>query len=135
MRRIVIASHGRMAEGVKHTLDFITGGNFNIYAVSAYVDDTPLSSQISSLFSSFDISDEVIVLTDMISGSVNQEFMSFRNNNVFLIAGINIPLALAVLLENDSEPLNEQRLSCLVEEAKMQMQLIDCSAESMEGDE
>ena len=72
MRRVVIASHGRMAEGVKHTLDFITGGNFKIYAVCAYVDDTPLNKTIADLFSSFDENDEVVVLTDMISGSVNQ---------------------------------------------------------------
>lgn len=135
MRRIVIASHGKMAEGVKHTLDFITGGNFKIYAVCAYVDDTPLNKTINDLFSTFDPNDEVVVLTDMVSGSVNQEFMSYRNNNVFLIAGINIPLALAVTLEDDSKPLTYEVLNGIIKESMAQIQLMDCVAENMEGDE
>ena len=135
MRRIVIASHGKMAEGVKHTLDFITGGNFNIYAVCAYVDETPLNKTISDLFSSFDPNDEVVVLTDMISGSVNQEFMSYRNKGIFLIAGINIPLALAVTLEDDSKPLTYEVINRIVKESMAQIQLMDCAAEDMEGDE
>lgn len=135
MRRVVIASHGRMAEGVKHTLDFITGGNFKIYAVCAYVDDTPLNKTIADLFSSFDENDEVVVLTDMISGSVNQEFVSYRNNNVFLIAGINIPLALAIVLQDDSTPLSYEILNGIVEESKEQIQLMNCVVCEMEGDE
>ena len=41
MRRLVIASHERMAEGVKNTLDFITNSSFSVYAVNAYT--TPVS--------------------------------------------------------------------------------------------
>ena len=40
MRRLVIASHERMAEGVKNTLDFITNSSFSVYAVNAYYTDT-----------------------------------------------------------------------------------------------
>ena len=52
MRQLVIASHGCMAEGVKHTLDFITNNSFSIHAVNAYASASPLEELLKNVFDS-----------------------------------------------------------------------------------
>jgi Phosphotransferase system, mannose/fructose-specific component IIA len=37
MRRIVVASHGSMAEGMKNTIELFAGKNENVSYLSAYV--------------------------------------------------------------------------------------------------
>ena len=39
MRRYIIASHHKLAYGLKDTVDFLTNGIKKIYDVNAYVDD------------------------------------------------------------------------------------------------
>ena len=45
MRRFVIASHHRMARGLKETLEFLTSRS-DIVDISAYVDERDLDGQI-----------------------------------------------------------------------------------------
>lgn len=62
MRRYVIASHHRLAKGLKDTLEFLTARR-DIRDINAYVDDQDLDEQIQSVFSSFSPEDEVIIMT------------------------------------------------------------------------
>ena len=48
-RVIVIASHHRMADGLKETLNFITGGLTEVVSLSAYVDNRPVEEEIDEL--------------------------------------------------------------------------------------
>ena len=41
-RTIVLASHHRLAEGLKDTLDFISGGGQDIVTLAAYLDNQPV---------------------------------------------------------------------------------------------
>lgn len=124
MRKLVIASHERMAYGVKCTLDFITNGSYEIYEISAYMDESKLEDKISSLFKSFLKDDEIIILTDMLSGSVNQAFIPYRNDHTFLITGYNLPLALELLLYPENEKLDYTKINELINKSKSQIQIV-----------
>ena len=92
-RVIVIASHHRMADGLKETLNFITGGLTEVVSLSAYVDNRPVEEEIDELMNGFADEDEVVVLTDLTSGSVNQKFFKYRNRpHTHIVSGINLPL-------------------------------------------
>lgn len=52
-RVIVIASHHRMADGLKETLNFITGGLTEVVSLSAYVDNRPVEEEIDELMNGF----------------------------------------------------------------------------------
>ena len=59
MRRYIIASHHKLAYGLKDTVDFLTNGIKKIYDVNAYVEDVedgekPIEEVVSELFASFD---------------------------------------------------------------------------------
>ena len=48
MKRIlIIASHEKMADGMKDTLNFISGGIQETIALSAYVDNRPVGKYIT----------------------------------------------------------------------------------------
>ncbi|WP_369596110.1 PTS sugar transporter subunit IIA, partial [Lacticaseibacillus paracasei] len=77
-RTIVLASHHRLAEGLKDTLNFISGGGQDIVSMAAYLDNQPVENQVDALMASFPADRDVIVLTDMMAGSVNQKFFKYR---------------------------------------------------------
>lgn len=133
MRHIVIASHGRFAAGMKDTLEFV-GGDLGIVDICAYIDDVALETQIERVFSGFSPEDEVLVLTDMMQGSVNQAFQGYMGDRCFLISGINIPCALELALS--SEPLTKERIEGVIERAREQLVFVNDAALNIEdGDE
>lgn len=122
MKRIVIASHSRFAAGMKETLGFIMASDDGIYDISAYVDENvePLEEIIAELFASFDTTDKVVVLTDLLSGSVNQKFFPYINENTFVVTGVNVPLALTIALASE-ENITAQFIKDSVEQARQMM--------------
>lgn len=133
MRHVIIASHHRFAEGLADTLEFI-GGVENMRAVCAYVDETPLEEQVAAAFASVAPDDEVLVLTDILQGSVNQAFAPYISGRVFLVAGVNVALCLELALS--AEPLSTEIISAALEQARAAMVLVNTyAAEVGEDDE
>ncbi len=117
MRRFIIASHHLMAYGLKDTLQFLTSKE-GIIDISAYIDDTDLDERIRELFASFHPDDEVVMMTDMLGGSVNQNFCPYVSQKHHLICGINLPCALSLVLQPENEPLSANRIHNIVEESR-----------------
>ncbi|MDT2822993.1 PTS fructose transporter subunit IIA [Enterococcus devriesei] len=116
MRKLIVASHSTLAEGFKETLEFLTGIQGHISSLCAYIEGTEeIDQKISKLL---DTSDEVIILTDMAGGSVNQKFYQHISERVHVIAGMNLPLAMSIALQLDSETLD---IPSIVEEAQQQI--------------
>ena len=97
MRHVVLASHHRFAQGLAGTLEFL-GAKCDFHVICAYVDDQPLEPQVAAVFERFGPDDEVLVLTDILAGSVNQKFMPYVGPNVFVVAGVNVVLAMELCL-------------------------------------
>ncbi|MDF2790804.1 MAG: hypothetical protein K0S80_3905 [Neobacillus sp.] len=109
MRYLLFASHGRLAEGLLHSVEMITGKQENIWTLTAYVDEqVDLHSQINEVLRKLGKNDELIVVTDIFGGSVNNEFMNLiEDTRIHLIAGLNLPLAieLATMKDLTKDPL------------------------------
>lgn len=117
MRRFVIGSHHLLAHGFRDTLEFLTCKD-NITDISAYVDDSDADEEIARLFASFDPEDEVIIMTDMLGGSVNQKFCPYMAEHRHLISGINLPCALSLALQPDDTFLTKEQIRRIVEESR-----------------
>ena len=132
MRKIVVASHSLLAQGFKDTLEFLTGKTDAISAVCAYVNDNGegLDAAVEAALAG---ADEVVVLTDMVGGSVNQRFSRFTSDRVHVLAGVNLPLAMAVALAGPDEQLD---FDALVDEARQQIMYVNAaSAAACDDDE
>lgn len=105
MQRLVLASHGYLAEGMKNSAQIIVGKSAEIYTICAYVEErVTLESQIDELFDSFSEDDEIIVVTDIFGGSVNNEFVQrLQNRRFWLVSGMNLPLIIQLtMVEGDN---------------------------------
>lgn len=132
MRHVIIASHHRFAEGLADTLEFI-GGVENMRVVCAYVDETPLEEQAAEAFAAVAPEDEVLVLTDILQGSVNQAFAPYVGDHVFLIAGVNVALCLELALS--AEPLSVAAIDAAIEQARSAMVLVNTYATEVGEDD
>lgn len=101
MRKVVFASHGRFASGLKDALSLITGDlavEIITYDLLAGQSADDFALEISDLSKDNDI-DEIIVLTDLKGASVCNAFTLIANNPIIhVFSGMNLAIALDVLL-------------------------------------
>ena len=73
MLRFVLASHGKMAEGMRDSIHLILGKSVDICTICAYTqgpDD--VIKEIKQMFETFAKEDKVIVMTDLAAVSVRR---------------------------------------------------------------
>ncbi len=136
MKRVLVtASHHKMADGIKDTLAFVSGGAQEVIALSAYVDNQPIKETVTNLMNGFDAEDEVVILTDLTSGSVNQQFFKYRNRpHTHIVSGMNLPLAFQVAMEPQDEYITVERMREIVEDSKNEIKYVNDIADDG-GDE
>ncbi|APX71333.1 PTS N-acetylglucosamine transporter subunit IIBC [Companilactobacillus allii] len=117
-RKLILASHHKLADGLADTLDFITGGVAKVETLSAYMDNDPIENKIKDLMDEPEDT-EIVVLTDMTAGSVNQKFFSYRTRaHTHIISGMNLPLALSLAMEPTDQYLTTSKVEELISQAK-----------------
>ncbi len=126
MRKILIASHGNLAQGFKSAAKIIVGKEENVEAINAYVDEINLNEKLENYFNSLDASDELIIFSDMFGGSVNQSLMQRLNRaNTHLITGTNLPVFLEILLMDDSVLLTSSAIEEAINGSKDQLMYVN----------
>lgn len=136
-RVLVLASHHRLADGMKDSLLFVSGSEMEVVALSAYVDNQPIDEAVKNLMDGFAPEDEVIILTDMTSGSVNQKFFPYVSRpHTHLVSGMNLPLAFTIAMEDTDDYLSAERMREIVEESRAEMKYVnDLASEGDDDDE
>ncbi|MCM6811004.1 PTS fructose transporter subunit IIA [Pediococcus pentosaceus] len=96
--KIILASHGELAKGMKNTLNMIVGDQANIKAYSAYDEENiDFVSDINKEIQNRN-DEELIIVTDVMGGSVNNAMteLVLKNPDVFLVTGMNLPFVLSL---------------------------------------
>lgn len=108
-RKLLIATHGTFAKGIKSSLELIVGNQDFIHVLCAYTDGiTEIEKPIKNIISSLKPDEEVIIVTDLFGGSINNEFMNYISlPNVHLICGVNLPLLLEIVLNIQNEDIEK----------------------------
>ena len=118
-RKILLASHNHMASGLKSSIEFLAGEQDNLMALDAYVDGQAIDQKIKELFASFPKETEVLIFTDLLSGSVNQKLFPYRlREHTHLITGMNLPIVLSTVLKPSESYLSNEEMRSLVKEAR-----------------
>lgn len=108
LRKILIATHGNFADGIKSTVKLLVGKEECIQCINAYVDERDFTIDIQHFMDNINENDEAVIFTDLYGGSVNQKvFMLLpKNKKIFLITGFNLAAVLEILL-TDKKLTNE----------------------------
>lgn len=122
MRKIIIASHHKMASGLKNTIEFIAGEQPTLTAIDAYMDNKPLDNLLEPLFSEKKDEDEVIIFTDLKAGSVNQGFIKYVSQpHVHLLTGMSLPLILPIVLSPSDAYLDDETIQGYIDDARQEI--------------
>lgn len=122
MKKILIATHGKFAEGIVSSAEIILGKQENLFYINAYVDDVPIDKKIEDFLEEhIDEEDTLIIFTDIYGGSVNQTATRYlENGKVNIIAGLNLPLLLEVIMLSEADVTSE-KLKEITESSKEQI--------------
>lgn len=124
MRKFLFASHGRFADGIRDSLEMVVGKNEDISTLCAYTEDVPdIKLSVQKFMSTLGSQDEAIVITDISKGSVTNEFITHLDDpRLHLITGLNLPLLIALILENPDTDDTQALIKTAVLESKETIQ-------------
>jgi fructoselysine and glucoselysine-specific PTS system IIA component len=106
-RKLLIATHGTFAEGIKCALELILGKQENVFTLCAYTDEiSEVETPVKNIINSLKEDEELIVATDVFGGSINNEFMKYISlPNIYLVCGTNLPLLFEIVMNmENTEP-------------------------------
>lgn len=73
MLRLFLSSHGHLASGMKSSVEILSGANDRLTVFDAYVNEENVKDVLDNYFASVvKPEDQVILLSDLYGGSVNQ---------------------------------------------------------------
>ncbi len=138
MKKILIATHGMLAEGLKSSIHVLAGDGYDIQTINAYTDECQgdYSHQIKAFITSLNQDDEGVIFTDLLSGSVNQKVCQLcvqRPSYLHIVTGTNLMCVLAVLLE--TRPLTQKVLKEIVENSVVSLIDLEDQIQLEETDE
>lgn len=124
MKQILIATHGKMASGIRYTAELIVGKMDEITTIDAYV--TPednVEKKFEEYFAQHE-NDRIFVFTDLMGGSVNQKLLGYsQKENVTLITGTNLPVLMQVMMADDD--VTEDEIQEFIDDAREELQVVD----------
>lgn len=121
MLRFVLASHGKLAEGMRDSIHLILGKSLDIRTICAYTqgpDD--VIKEIEQMFEAFAEEDKVIVMTDLFGGSVSSAFASLLPGRKFwLVTGVSLGLVAELMLMKEEDNIEENIEAALENNRKL----------------
>lgn len=109
-RQYIIASHAHFAQGIYESVKLLAGEHEGVHVLNAFVDgNEDVQECAASVLCSIPDDVDVVVLTDLMGGSVNNEFtkLMLTHKNVFLVANMNLPLLLTLFLSDEDQDTAE----------------------------
>ncbi|MFV0479941.1 MAG: PTS sugar transporter subunit IIA [Anaerorhabdus sp.] len=123
MKKILLVSHGEMAEGTKKAAEMIAGKSEQLEALclSEDGDIEQFKKELSSKFNGYSKESQVIVVADLMGGSpylAVLEMLGKQNklNEVVAIAGMNLPLVLSLILSGENS--SRDSIKEMIEDSK-----------------
>jgi Phosphotransferase system, mannose/fructose-specific component IIA len=122
MLKILFISHGKLASGMKNSVDILVGNSDKLTIFDAYLDDNNVKNIIESFYSTVNKDDQVILLSDLYGGSVNQVMYLFLDRpNTMLVAGVNLALVLELAIKDS---VTKFELEEIIEQSKSMLRLV-----------
>lgn len=118
MVKIIIATHHRLAYGFKDTIEYLLPNTVDIIDINAYIENISIENQIKDALSKFSKDEQIFVFTDILSGSVNQQFVKYINDyNIELITGVNLILIMEIILSLDDKKMTKEKIKEIIQNA------------------
>ena len=128
---ILVLSHGEMAHGMIHSLNFLYGQAEGLRALCLYPEHSPedFDAMLAEAVAEVDTGDGVLIFTDINGGTPANRalLLAAQRADVEVITGMNLPLLLAAVSSRDFCTL-PQLVEELLEESKLS---ITCTSRAL----
>ena len=138
MKNIVLISHGGMAEGVKSSLEMITGRQEHVHTVSLRPDGDNLQFENDLLAKMKALNGPVLILADLLGGTpCNVALKNYlEDERVEILAGMSLPLVIEAALNEGLTGADLVRIACSgVVDVKQKMNNAQAAAQQPETKE
>lgn len=133
MAQFFLSSHGRLASGIKTSVNILLGGSDNLTVFDAYVDEKNLEDALNDFFEKTGEKEQKVLLSDLYGGSVNNTMYTYLDRpNTFLVAGVNLALVISLIMEEDITP---ELLDELVMQGREALQVVTLDTSEEEEEE
>lgn len=135
MHKIIMASHGSLAEGVYSAVRMILGecGNVSCYSLDHYETPQDILQAVTQAVDR-EPENQFTILCDIKGGSVHNQLVTLctaQRPNVRLVSGLNLNLALELAVADESADINET-IADAITVAKDNIQYFDSEVLSRE---
>ncbi|MDU7965037.1 MAG: PTS mannose/fructose/sorbose transporter subunit IIAB [Clostridium perfringens] len=121
-KKILIASHGKLAGGIQSSLNILADKGDDVEVINAYITDEDYTPQIVNFIESIGENEQGIIFTDLFGGSVNQKAVTqvatAKKENIFIISNANLAIVLSLLFSAEDE-LTEESIKNAIDEAQV----------------
>ncbi len=140
---IIIATHGKMSDGIKDAAELIMGGTDSIETLNLFHGDdvSELGNQLTEAINKVDDGNGTIIFADLFGASpYNQSMIAInglpedKKDKVFVITGVNLPMILVALTQNMVGATVEEAVASILEEAQNSM-VVSPSANASDDDD
>jgi len=133
MVKIFFASHGKLASGLKSSLEILLGESENLTVFDAYLDEKSIQEVLEDYLTTLAKEDDLVLCSDLFGGSVNQVmYLYLKRPNTYLVAGVNLAFMLGLSLK---ETINKQDLTKLIESSRKAICLVEDEIEILENND
>ena len=131
--KIILASHGHLASGIKSALDILLGKSDNVIAIDAYIDKRNFEDDLEKCLDELKKEEQIVMLSDLYEGSVNQNmFRHLVDAKLILVTGINLKTVIKLAMYEGNITVEE--LDEIIEQGKQGMMRISLD-ESEDSDD
>lgn len=110
MAKIIVITHGNLADEIAHVADSIIGQKSDIFPLSFEFDSSAeeLTQTIQKTIESFEENEEVLILTDLFGGTPsNVTIPLVQKGKIEVITGFNMAMLIFLLTQPEDRPLDE----------------------------
>lgn len=107
---ILVISHGRLADALISSVQFLVGNLTKIKGISIWPNDKKeeIQERIQKGIEEVDEGDGVVILTDLLGGTpTNLSLTLFHENGVEVVTGVNLPMLLTLSSYRSEKSLSE----------------------------
>lgn len=135
--KFLMATHGNFAKGIKESIELVLGKFQNLNELSCYTNkEFDLEKEIEKIINGVN-GEELIVVTDIYGGSVNNGFLQKLENhkNIHVVSGLNLSLMIELLSEQDSYTTARELIMKSLENTKDEIKYCNLEIDKMVEDE
>ncbi|OEG71180.1 hypothetical protein ATZ36_16095 [Candidatus Endomicrobiellum trichonymphae] len=111
MIKIVISTHGKLAQELVSSAEVVAGKQSNLYVIKKSDNDSlaQMQNKINNLLKNINDEDGTLILTDIIGGSpCNASTPACKSFNTEILSGVNLPMVLsAIFLSKNTKTVSD----------------------------